>query len=142
MSGIILTQSNVAVEVDLGTATFVPFDCVTSIDPGTGTVSFVDVSCFSTPTAEPEYASGRLTRSTGSVAYRVASSSAVHQHMIDNPGGTVKIRTTVNFPDGAGDYVRTQDYLIGGTSEPIEFDGEYVWTTELQPTGPITRAYA
>lgn len=141
MSGTILTQTNVEVEVSIdGGTTFVDFACVTSFDTGSATVSFVDTSCFSTPTTEPEYSSGRLTRSAGSVVYKAGGNEAVHQYLLANPGATVPIRTTVTFDDGY-DYVRTQSYLVGGTSEPIEFDGEYVFTTEFQPTGAVTRAF-
>jgi len=140
MSGSILTQVNTVFTISLDDgATFVPFPCVTSFDPGTASVPFTDTSCFSTPTNEPEFTAGRVTRSAGSVAYK-ASAAAVHQYMLANPGGSVQIQAGITFEDG-GSYTRTQKHLIGGVSEPIEFDGEYVHTAELQGTGPVTRVF-
>ena len=141
MSGTVLDQSNVTIEISIdGGTEFVDFDCATSFDTGAPSVSFTDVSCFSTATAEPEYSAGRLTRSVGSVAY-YAKGSTVHQYLMTNPGATVPIRSVVTF-DNEDTYTRTQSYIIGGVSEPIEFDGSYVHTVELQPTGAVTRAYA
>ena len=140
MSGSILTQLNTIFEISLDAgATFVPFPCVTSFDPGSASVPFTDTSCFSTPTNEPEFTAGRVTRSAGSVVYK-ASAAAVHQYLIGNPGGDVLIRVGITFEDG-GTYTRTQKHLIGGVSEPIEFDGEYVHTAELQGTGEVTREF-
>lgn len=140
MSGSILTQVNTVFEVSLdNAATYVPFPCVTSMDPGSASVPFTDTSCFSTPTNEPEFTAGRVTRSAGSIAYK-ASAAAVHQYMLANPGGAIHVRVGITFEDG-GSYTRTQKFLIGGVSEPIEFDGEYVHTVEVQPTGPVTRAF-
>ncbi len=141
MSGVILTQENVTIQIDIG-AGFVDFPCVTNFDTGTASTTFEDVSCFSTPTQEPEYAAARLSRSTGSTAYNVATAGeAVHQFLLTANGQTVAIQSVVTFPD-ATTYTRTQDYLVGGVSEPIPFDGIYVHTVELQPTGAITRVYA
>jgi len=140
MSGSILTQVNTVFTISLdGGTTYVPFPCVTSFDPGSASVPFTDTSCFSTPTNEPEFTAGRVTRSAGSVAYK-ASSAAVHQYLLANPGGSVLIRAGITFEDG-GTYTRTQKHLIGGISEPIEFDGEYVHTAELQGTGAVTRVF-
>ena len=140
MSGTITTQINTDFEVSLDDgASFVPFPCVTSYDPGSASVPFTDTSCFSTPTNEPEFTAGRVTRSAGSIAYK-ASAAAVHQYMLANPGGSVQLRVGITFEDG-GTYTRTQKFLIGGVSEPIEFDGEYVHTAEVQPSGAITRAF-
>lgn len=139
MSGSILNQLNTQIDISLdGGSTFVEFPCVTSIDPGTGSVPFTDTTCFSSGT-EPEFTAGRLTRSAGSVVYK-ASAAAVHQYLIGNPGGDVQIRTSFTFEDG-GTYVRTQKHLIGGVTEAVEFDGEYTHTAELQATGTVTRVF-
>lgn len=141
MAGTVLDQSNVTIEVSIdGGSTFVDFALATSFDTGSPSVTFVDVSSFSTATDEPEYSAGRTTRSAGSVAY-YASDNAVHQYLLANPGATVPIRSVVTFDDAAT-YTRTQNYIIGGVSEPIEFDGNYVHTVEVQPSGAVTRAFA
>lgn len=141
MSGFILDQTNVSIQIDIGAGN-VDFPCVTNYDTGTPSTSFVDVSCFSTPTVEPEYATGRKTVSAGSIAYNVSEAGDVHQYLLANQANkvAVPVELEITFPDGAT-YTRTQSYLIGGVSEPVEFDGIYVATVELQPTGAITRAY-
>ena len=83
-----------------------------------------------------------MSRTAGSAVYNVATAGEnVHQFLLANPGAEVPIQSMITFADGTS-YTRTQSYLIGGVSEPIQFDGIYVHTVELQPTGTITRVFA
>lgn len=141
MSGIVLKQENTSFEIDIGSG-FVEFDCVNNFDPGSKSVARQDVTCFSSPDLEPEYKNGRITRGETQLAYNASNSSDVHQYMLANQGSETTVPIRVTIVGATETMVRTQNYLIGGVSEPIAYGEIYVHTVSVQGTGAVTRTFA
>lgn len=141
MSGLVLNQEVVNVEIDIG-AGFVEFPCVTQAELGETSVERIKTTCFSSPIGSPEYAVGEVDVGEGSVTYNVALADNVHQYLVANQGSTTPIQLRITVDDGTTTYTLTRSFLNMGVSEPFNINEVFASTIKIQATGAATRAYA
>ena len=147
MSGLIITQDNTNIEIDLNDGNgFVELPCATTVDRGTTQVNRVVTTCLSSPPGTAEYSNGSVTYGEGSLVYNADLAAAVHQHFLQNEGSAlpIQLRATVtdNSVTPARSMVATTSFLIGGVSDPIAFDSIYTHTIGIQRTGETVFAFA
>ncbi len=141
MSGLVLNQEVVNVEIDIGLG-FVPFPCVTQAELGETSVERIKTTCFSSPIGSPEYAVGEVDVGEGSVTYNVALADSVHQYLVQNQGSTTPIQIRITVDDGTTTYTLTRSFLNMGVSEPFNINEIFASTIKIQATGAATRTYA
>ncbi|NNE59119.1 MAG: hypothetical protein HKN36_13510 [Hellea sp.] len=141
MSGIVLNQEVVDVEIDIGSG-FVPFPCVTQAELGETSVERIKTTCFSSPNGSPEYAVGEVDVGEGSVTYNVALADNVHQFLVENQGSKTAIQMRITVDDGTTTYTLTRAFLNMGVSEPFNINEIFAATLKIQATGAATRAFA
>lgn len=141
MSGLVLNQEVVNVEIDIGTG-FVEFPCVTAAELGETSVERIKTTCFSSPVGSPEYSVGEVDVGEGSVTYNVALADNVHQYLVSNQGSATPIQMRITVDDGTTAYTLTRSFLNMGVSEPFNINEVFAATVKIQATGAATRAFA
>lgn len=141
MSGLVLNQEVVNVEIDIGTG-FVEFPCVTQAELGETSVERIKTTCFSSPIGSPEYSVGEIDVGEGSVTYNVALADNVHQYLVNNQGGSTPIQMRITVDDGTTTYTLTRSFLNMGVSEPFNINEIFASTIKIQATGAAVRAFA
>jgi len=141
MSGLVLNQEVVNVEIDIGTG-FVPFPCVTQAELGETSVERIKTTCFSSPIGSPEYSVGEIDVGEGSVTYNIALAETVHQHLVQNQGSLSPVQMRVTVDDGTTTYTLTRSFLNMGVSEPFNINEVFAATLKIQATGAATRTFA
>jgi len=139
MSGLVLNQEVVNVEIDIGTG-FVPFPCVTQPELGETSVERIKTTCFSSPIGSPEYAVVDV--GEGSITFNVALADNVHQYLVQNQGSKTPIQIKITVDDGTNTYAITRSFLNMGVSEPFNINEVFAATVKIQATGAATRTYA
>ena len=140
MSGLVLNQEVVNVEIDIGTG-FEPFPCVTQAELGETSVERIKTTCFSSPAGSPEYAVGEVDVGEGSLTYNVALADSVHQHLVENQGSKTPIEIRIEVDDGTTEYKITRSFLNMGVSEPFNINEIFAATLKIQATGAATRSF-
>jgi len=141
MSGLVLNQEVVNVEIDIGTG-FIPFPCVTQAELGETSVERIKTTCFSSPIGSPEYSVGEIDVGEGSVTYNVTLADNVHQFLVQNQGSMTAIQIRITVDDGTTTYTLTRSFLNMGVSEPFNINEVFAATIKIQATGAPTRTYA
>ncbi len=141
MSGLVLNQEVVSVEIDIG-AGFVEFPCVTQAELGETSVERIKTTCFSSPNGTPEYSVGEVDVGEGSVTYNIALADSVHQYLVQNQGSTTTVDLRITVDDGTTAYTLTRSFLNMGVSEPFNINEVFAATMKIQATGTVTRAFA
>jgi len=141
MSGLVLNQEVVNVEIDIGTG-FIPFPCVTQAELGETSVERIKTTCFSSPIGSPEYSVGEIDVGEGSVTYNVTLADNVHQFLVQNQGSMTVIQIRITVDDGTTTYTLTRSFLNMGVSEPFNINEVFAATIKIQATGAPTRTYA
>ncbi len=141
MSGLVLNQEVVNVEIDIGTG-FIEFPCVTQAELGETSVERIKTTCFSSPIGSPEYSTGEIDVGEGSVTYNVGLAENVHQFLIQNQGSKTPIQLRITVDDGTTTYTLSRSFLNMGVSEPFNINEVFAATMKIQATGVATRAFA
>lgn len=141
MSGLVLNQEVVNVEIDIGSG-FVTFPCVTQAELGETSVERIKTTCFSSPPGNPEYAVGEVDVGEGSVTYNVALADNVHQFLVENQGSKTTIDMRITVDDGSTTYTLTRSFLNMGVSEPFNINEIFAATIKIQATGAAIRSFA
>jgi len=141
MSGLVLNQEVVSVEIGIGTG-FIEFPCVTQAELGETSVERIKTTCFSSPVGSPEYSVGEIDVGEGSVTYNVALAESVHQYLVQNQGSTTPIQMRITVDDGTTTYTLTRSFLNMGVSEPFNINEVFAATIKIQATGAATRSFA
>lgn len=142
MSGLVLNQEVVSVEIDIDDGNgFVEFPCVTQAELGETSVERIKTTCFSSPIGSPEYAVGEVDVGEGSVTYNVALVDTVHRHLVENQGSKTPFQIRIKVDDGTTEYMLTRTFLNMGVSEPFNINEIFASTIKIQATGAATRSY-
>lgn len=141
MSGLVLNQEVVNVEIDIGMG-FVPFPCVTQAELGETSVERIKTTCFSSPVGSPEYSVGEVDVGGGSMTYNVALADNIHQYLVQNQGSATPIQIRITVDDGTTTYTLSRSFLNMGVSEPFNINEVFAATIKIQATGAATRSFA
>ena len=142
MSGIVLNQEVVNVNIDIGDGNgFVSFPCVTQAELGETSVERIKTTCFSSPPGTPEYAVGEVDVGEGSVTYNVTVADTVHKFLVENQGSKTPIQLQIEVNDSVNTYTITRSFLNMGVSEPFNINEIFASTLKIQATGAATRSF-
>lgn len=141
MSGLILTQEVVSVEISFSDDTaYIPFPCVTQAELGETSVERLKTTCFSSPPGSPEYSVGEVDVGEGSITYNMDLANNVHRVLVSNQGkDSFLVRVTIN--DGTTPYQIERRFLNMGVSEPFNINEIMACTLKVQATGPAERSF-